>query len=203
MGTGTASRIRCADAADAEGILAIYAPIVRETAISFELQPPGLVEMRSRIETTVAKLPWLVCTSDQGIAGYAYASRHRERAAYQWSVDVSVYVAPHARRRGVAHGLYVPLLGILGDLGYYSALAGIALPNPGSVALHESLGFHPIGFYRKIGYKLGAWRDVGWWQCELREHSGEPQPPLAMTAYLQSPALLDRLSGDVPLKSAS
>jgi L-amino acid N-acyltransferase YncA len=192
------NRIRLADSADAEGILAIYAPIVRETIISFEVEPPMVNEMRGRVEATLTVLPWLVAESEAGIDGYAYASRHRERAAYQWSVDVSAYVAEAARRRGVARSLYTPLLGILGDLGYYSAFAGIALPNPASVALHESLGFHQIGIYRKVGYKLGAWHDVGWWQRELREYGANPTPPRSMTEYLNSSQLRNRLSGAGP-----
>src|SRR5512142_1544352 len=165
--------IRIARSEDAEGMLAIYAPIVSETTISFEMEPPTVEEMRRRIETTLAKLPWLVWEADGRIMGYAYASRHRERAAYQWSVDVSVYVAEEARGRGLGRRLYAPLLGMLEDLGYYSALAGIALPNPASVGLHEAMGFKPIGVYRNIGYKSGAWRDVGWWQRQLREYRVE------------------------------
>jgi phosphinothricin acetyltransferase len=198
-----ATRIRCAEVADAKGILAIYAPIVRDTVISFEIEPPSLGEMQARIETTLTKLPWLVAESDGGIAGYAYASRHRERAAYQWSVDVSVYVAPDARRRGVGRGLYKPLLGILEDLGYYTALAGIALPNPASVALHESMSFRPIGVYHNVGYKHGAWRDVGWWQRGLGEYIDKPEPPLAMADYWGSDALLERLGGDAPPEGAA
>jgi L-amino acid N-acyltransferase YncA len=169
--------IRLATAMDAEGILAIYAPIVRETAISFEVEPPTLAEMQARIEETLSRLPWLVSESDTGIGGYAYASRHRERAAYQWSVDVSVYVAASKRRHGLARGLYTSLLTILAELGYYSAFAGIALPNPASVGFHESMGFRPIGVLRNVGYKLEAWHDVGWWQLELREYKDNPEPP--------------------------
>jgi len=187
------NRIRIADADDVEGILAIYAPIVRDTAISFELEPPTPAQMRTRIESTLAQFPWLVCESDRGIDGYAYASRHRERAAYQWSADVSVYVTANRRGRGLGRGLYTPLLGMLQDLGYYSALAGIALPNPASVGLHEAMGFWPIGIYRNIGYKLGAWHDVGWWQLRLREYSGDPKPPMAMAQYMGSQAMRDRL----------
>ncbi len=187
-------QVRCARPQDAEGVLAIYAPIVRETAISFELESPTIEQMRGRIETTLAKLPWLVCESDAGIIGYAYASKHRERAAYQWSVDVSVYVAEQARGKGLGRRLYTPLLGILEDLGYYSALAGIALPNPASVGLHEAMGFKPIGVYRNIGYKMGAWRDVGWWQRQLREYGDKPGAPRAMGGYMGSEAMRERLS---------
>ncbi len=194
MGKETNGRMRVARAEDAEGILAIYAPIVRETTISFELEPPTVEEMRGRIEATLAKLPWLVCDSNGEIAGYAYASRHRERAAYQWSVDVSVYVREKERGKGLGRGLYTPLLGMLEDLGYYSALAGIALPNPASVGLHEAMGFRPIGIYRSIGYKLGAWRDVGWWQKQLREYAGEPKPPRGMREYMGSEAMRGRIA---------
>ena len=193
MRDGTKYEIRCAMSGDAEAVLAIYAPIVSETSISFELEPPTVEEMQRRIETTLAKLPWLVCEVDEQIMGYAYASRHRERAAYQWSVDVSVYVAEWARGKGVGRKLYTPLLGILQDLGYYSALAGIALPNPASIGLHESMGFKPIGVYRNIGYKLGAWRDVGWWQKQLREYTDSPKPPGDMASYVKSAAIRERL----------
>ena len=184
---------RCAERRDAEGILAIYGPIVRETAISFEVEPPTQEQMRERIESTLQRFPWLVCDSERGVEGYAYASRHRERAAYQWSADVSVYVAQDARRRGFARRLYKSLLGMLQDLGYYSALAGIALPNPASVSLHEAMGFQPIGVYRNIGYKLGAWHDVGWWQLQLREYRNEPAPPMSMAEYAATEAMRMRL----------
>lgn len=169
--------VRLATVADAEGILAIYAPIVRETAISFEVEPPSLEQMQARIQDTLERLPWLVYEAAGEVAGYAYASRHRERPAYQWSADTSVYVAAQARGKGLGRQLYAPLLGILKDLGYYSALAGIALPNAASVGLHEAMGFRIVGIYRSIGYKLGAWHDVGWWQCKLQDYGASPQPP--------------------------
>lgn len=194
MGTEPIYRIRIAHPDDAEGILAIYAPLVRDTAISFEIKPPTAAEMRSRIEATLAYFPWLVYETAGRIAGYAYASRHRERPAYQWSADVSVYVAADCRRRGLGRGLYRPLLGMLKDLGYYSALAGIALPNPESVRLHESVGFRPVGIYRNIGYKLGAWHDVGWWQLQLQEYGEQPEPPMAMAQYVGSLAMRGTLS---------
>jgi phosphinothricin acetyltransferase len=216
MGPHGATGVRLAAAGDADGILAIYAPIVRDTAISFEVEPPTVEQMRDRIRATSADYPWLVAegaisaaedgggsntaqdAGSRGIVGYAYAGRHGERAAYQWSVDVSVYVASASRRSGVARRLYLSLLGILEDLGYYSAFAGIALPNAASVAFHESLGFRAIGVYRRVGYKLGAWRDVGWWQRQLREYRDEPEPPLSMRDYLGAAGLPDRLSGQGP-----
>jgi L-amino acid N-acyltransferase YncA len=197
MEPGQAMRIRLATAADAEGILAIYAPIVRETAISFELEPPSVEEIQRRIEETLRDLPWLVSESENRIAGYAYASHHHERAAYQWSVDVSVYVAAEERGNGVGRSLYSSLLGIVQDLGYYTAFAGIALPNAASVALHESMGFRLVGVYRKAGYKLGAWHDVAWSGRPLREYDVNPKPPRSM-AELDEMTLRRRLSGEAP-----
>ncbi|MGE5074179.1 MAG: arsinothricin resistance N-acetyltransferase ArsN1 family B [Anaerolineae bacterium] len=190
-----AAVIRCSKEGDVEGILAIYAPIVRETAISFEVEPPSMEEMHRRIESTVIRLPWLIYDVDGRVGGYAYAGRHRERAAYQWSVDVSVYVAEELRGKGLGRKLYEPLLGILEDLGYYTALAGIALPNAASVGLHEAMGFRPIGVYRNVGYKLGKWHDVGWWQRQLRELGSDPQAPIGIGEYAASGALERRLRG--------
>ena len=169
--------IRDASTSDAPAIAAIYAPIVQDTVISFELEPPGPDEFMRRIEKTLAKTPWLVCEEKGVLAGYAYASEHRERKAYQWSVEVSVYVAAAFRGKGVGRELYLELFSILRKLGYVNAYAGVTLPNPASVGLHESLGFTPVGVYRNIGYKSGAWHDVGWWQLALTEHSRDPRPP--------------------------
>jgi L-amino acid N-acyltransferase YncA len=156
-------------AADAEAITAIYAPIVVGTSISFELAPPSVEEIRARIVKTLQDLPWLVSADAQGkVNGYVYASKHRERPAYQWSVDATAYVREDARGQGVAKRLYAALFTELTTLGYFQAFAGISLPNDASVALHESMGFKRIGIYRNVGYKLGAWHDVGWWQKELR-----------------------------------
>jgi L-amino acid N-acyltransferase YncA len=166
--------IRLAREDDATPILAIYAPLVRETAISFEVEPPSPDELRRRIATTLETFPWLVAETDGFVAGFAYASLHRQRLAYQWAVDVSAYVHPDARRRGFGRALYRPLLALLTLQGFYGAFAGIALPNPGSVALHEAMGFEPVGVFRQVGYKLGAWRDVGWWQLELRRRGPAP-----------------------------
>jgi L-amino acid N-acyltransferase YncA len=162
-------QIRDAGPADAEAVQAIYAPVVRDTAISFELEPPTVEEMRGRIVATTGSLPWLVAVDDAGaVIGYAYAGRHRERAAYQWSVDVSAYVHADHRGRGVGKALYERMFDLLAAAGYCQAFAGIALPNVASVALHESIGFAPLGVYRNVGFKNGAWRDVGWWQKEIQ-----------------------------------
>ncbi len=170
--------IRSARIEDAEAISSIYAPVVRDTTISFELVPPDAVEMAARVKRTLAVLPWLVSEDDRGtVNGYAYAGKHRERPAYQWSVDVTVYVRQDARGQGVGKRLYARLFAELVDLGYYQAFAGIALPNEASVALHETVGFLPLGVYRNVGFKSGAWRDVGWWQRELQAPVAQPRPP--------------------------
>lgn len=161
------SLIRLATANDAPAIAEIYRPIVESTAISFETVAPDADEMRRRIENLSGLFPWLVCESDGVIAGYVYASRHRERAAYRWSVDTSVYVDDRFRRRGIGHALYLSLFAVLNAQGYANAFAGITLPSPASVGLHEHLGFTSVGVYRRVGYKLGAWHDVGWWQRPL------------------------------------
>jgi phosphinothricin acetyltransferase len=164
-----APTLRMAQEDDAPAISAIYAPIVRNTCISFELEPPSEAQMRERIGQTLQRLPWLVSVGAQGqVNGYAYASRHRERAAYQWAVDVSAYVHEDARGRGIGAALYGRLLALLAEQGYFQAFAGIALPNAPSVALHEAVGFAPLGVYRNVGFKHGRWHDVGWWQCPLR-----------------------------------
>lgn len=172
------SEIRMATEDDAGQVHAIYAPIVRETSISFELEIPAIEEIRRRIVSTLERLPWMVFEDGGKIRGYAYAAPHRERAAYQWSVDVSVYVEDRSRRSGVGRALYTSLLEVLRLQGFFNAYAGVTLPNPASVRLHESLGFEPVGIYRLVGWKLGSWHDVGWWQLRLREHVLEPAPPI-------------------------
>ena len=169
--------IRIAMPDDASSITDIYAPIVESSAISFELTPPDVEGMRERITTTLTHFPWLASEDDSGrIDGYAYASPHRTRAAYRWAVDVTAYVRGDARRSGIGTRLHVALCEELVALGYFQAFAGIALPNPASVALHESVGFEYLGTYREVGYKLGAWHDVGWWQKALQA-SAIPQGP--------------------------
>ena len=170
--------LRAATPDDAQAVTAIYAPVVRDTIISFELEPPSVDEMRARIEKTLPVLPWLVSVDDAGqVNGYVYAGKHRERAAYQWAVDVTAYVRAGSRGQGIGKRLYAELFSQLVQLGYYQAFAGIALPNEASVGLHESVGFQPLGVYRKVGFKHGAWRDVGWWQKELQPTSDAPVPP--------------------------
>ena len=174
-----AAHIRFAGPTDAAGILAIYGPYCESTSVSFEVVAPTIEQIQERISRITADYPWLVGEIDGQIAGYVYASRHHERAAYRWSVDVAVYVALGRQRRGVGRILYETLFSILRKQGHFKAFAGITLPNPASVGLHESLGFRPAAIYRGVGHKFGRWLDVGWWQRDLqpeRDNPTEPQP---------------------------
>lgn len=171
--------VRHADPArDAAACAAIYAPFVRDTAVSFEEEPPQAADMAERIARTLPTHPWLVAEGAGAVAGFAYASPHRARAGYRWAADVAVYVDPKAHRSGVGRELYTALLGLLRRQGLHTACAGITLPNAASVGLHEALGFRPVGIYRGIGWKAGAWRDVGWWQLALTSGDGPPAEPL-------------------------
>jgi L-amino acid N-acyltransferase YncA len=181
-----ASSIRLASEDDAGAIAAIYRPYVEATPISFETVPPDEPEMRRRIAETLVQYPWLVYEAGGHVAGFAYAAKHRVRAAYQWSVDTAVYVDGTRHRSGIGRSLYASLFPILSAQGFFNAYAGITLPNAGSVGLHESVGFTPVGVYREVGYKLGAWHDVGWWQLTLRERTDEPPPPTALAAILKT-----------------
>lgn len=143
---------------------AIYAPHVDPGPASFEAAPPDAAEVARRIERAHA---WLVALAGDEVAGFAYAGQHRDREAYRWACDVSVYLAPAHHRRGAGRALHTELLRRARALGLRHACAGITLPNPASVALHEALGFRLVGVYEQIGFKAGAWRDVGWWQLDF------------------------------------
>lgn len=179
--------LRLARESDAEAVVSIYRPWVENTAVSFELEPPDPAEMARRIRAASVHAPWLICEGTGGPWGYAYASRHRDRAAYQWSVDVAVYVHERRRRKGVGRALYQSLFALLRLQGFVAAHAGITLPNPPSVGLHESLGFRRIATYPSVGYKLGAWHDVGWWQLRLRETTRDPAPPVPVEQARNDP----------------
>lgn len=174
-----AACIRLATLDDAEAVAALYAPYVRETAISFETEAPGVEEMRRRIRGVLEAYPWLVCEGGGEVAGYAYASKHAERAAYRWSVDVTVYVDPRAHRLGAGRGLYTSLLELLRLQGYYMAYAGITLPNDGSIGLHTAMGFRPVALYENVGFKDGTWHAVAYLGLELQPCPSAPEEPRA------------------------
>ena len=190
--------IRLAGDADAAAIAAIYAPFVDGNATSFEAEPPSADEMRRRIAETSEMYPWLVCECDGVIAGYAYASWHRTRLAYRWSVETSVYVRTDYRRCGVARGLYTSLFAILAAQGFVNAYAGITLPNARSVAFHEAIGFLPLTVYRGIGFKLGQWHDVGWWHLLLRRHPPSPENPRTVNELRHQPGWEGLVSAGEP-----
>lgn len=181
------ARIRLAREADAASIAAIYAPFVERTATTFETVPPGENDMARRIAETTVSYPWLVCEVADRVVGYAYATEHRVRRAYRWSVDAAVYVDSDYHRRGIGTGLYTSLFSILRAQGFVNAYAGITLPNDGSVALHEALGFTPVGVYARVGYKHGEWRDVGWWHLALLPHTASPPEPRDFPTLFDDP----------------
>jgi phosphinothricin acetyltransferase len=165
---------------DAAACVAIYAPFVASGATSFEEEAPDAEAFAARIAETQVRFPWLVAERDGAVAGYAYACPHRYRPAYRWAVETSVYIAESRRRSGLGRALYAELTERLRRQRFHVACAGITLPNAASIALHESVGFAPVGVYRRIGWKDGAWRDVGWWQLELQPTGeGAPAEPLA------------------------
>ena len=170
---------------DAEAIAAIYAPYVIETPISFEMEPPTADMIRERVTHYTKTHPWLVYELDGRVVGYAYATRHHERAAYDWSCEVSVYVERTMHRRGIGRTLYEALLRALKRLGYYNALAGVTEPNEGSIGLHEAMGFHRAGVNRNVGYKDGQWWDVAYLEMSLQD--GYPD-------VVERPRRMDELS---------
>lgn len=168
--------IRPARREDAAAIAAIYAPYVRETAVSFETTPPDTEEMSRRIEACMAMYPWLVAVDDERISGYVYAGRYSGRAAYDWSAETTVYLHPDYHRKRIARRLYETLFGLLKRQGVHGLFAMITLPNEASVGLHRSLGMREIGVYREVGFKFGAWRDVLSMGMTLSDHT--PEKPL-------------------------
>ena len=176
--------IRFATPDDAPFILAIYAPYILGTTITFECEVPTVAEFAARIQTIQQQFPYLVAELDGQILGYAYASKHRDRPAYQWSVETSVYVHPDGYRRGIARQLYTLLFEFLRRQGYYNAYAGITSPNLKSETFHREMGFDYIGTYTNIGYKMGGWHDVAWFQLTLQPHELNPANPLPIGLLL-------------------
>jgi len=171
-------QIRDVTTDDASALLDVYSPYVEDTNITFETEIPSTEDFIKRIEKITEKLPWLVAEMDGVIAGYAYASKFRDRAAYRWSVEFTVYIDPQVQANGVGRLLYSSLIEIVKSLGYYNAIAIISLPNEKSVKFHESAGFLKAGQIKSSGYKLGEWRDTGYWQLKLREYGESPAEPV-------------------------
>lgn len=169
--------IRFAKLTDAPAILGIYAPYITDTPVTFEYIVPTLSEFSERIDLIQQQFPYLVAEEDGKILGYAYASRHRDRIAYQWSVEASVYIHPSGHRRGIARTLYATLFDLLRKQGYFNVYAGITMPNEPSEAFHQAMGFSLIGVYPNIGYKQGKWHDVCWYQLALQNHEDVPAKP--------------------------
>jgi L-amino acid N-acyltransferase YncA len=184
--------IRLADpTTDAAAIAEIYHPSVTDSFVSFEETPPSAPEMAGRIEATLDHTPWLVAVDGDEVVGYAYAGRHRERAGYRWSVDVSAYVRADRHGRGIGSALYRALLRILAAQGFVNVYAGITQPNPASVALHRSMGMELVGIYRGVGYKLGEWHDVAWYQLRLSDPGDPPGEPIGVRELLTArPSIL-------------
>jgi phosphinothricin acetyltransferase len=182
--------IRLATPEDGAALAAIYAPAVTERATSFELSPPTAADMAERIAHLRSRFPWLVVASGASVLGYAYASPHRDRAAYAWSVDVSAYVREDVHRAGVGRALYTSLFAVLALQGFRQAYAGVTLPNPASVGLHEAVGFRLVGTYRNVGYKLRRWHDVAWFSRQLSPLVPDPPTPRPLMEVSASPAFL-------------
>jgi L-amino acid N-acyltransferase YncA len=167
--------IRPAMAADAGQIRAIYAPFVQDTAVSFETEVAPVEAYAEALSES--SYPWLVADRDGEVLGYAKASPFKDRAAYDWSVEIAIYIAQSVRRSGLGKALITALMDDLRERGFVNVFAGTTLPNPGSIRLFESLGFRHSGTFEKVGFKLGQWHDVGWWQRSLIDHPASPPPP--------------------------
>ena len=171
--------IRLAMPADAGAIADLYRPYVEQSRISFEEQAPDRAEMARRIAGDFPGLhPWLVAEQDDALLGFASSAPFRSRPAYRWSVEIGIYLADAAQRRGIGRQLLEELTDLLTRQGFVTAIGAIALPNDPSVRLHEALGFVSAGTYRASGFKLGEWVDVGLWQKDLAPRTAAPAEPL-------------------------
>ena len=170
--------IRVATKEDAAGMLDIYAPFILSSGITQETDVPSVEDFQQRIISNLQERPWLVCEINNEIAGYAYAGKHRDRKGYQWCTEPSVYISEKYYGFGIANALYTALFDILKIQGYVNAYAVITLPNERSIAFHKKFGFEYLTTYKKIGYKLGQWHDVGWMQYEVNPHKENPGDPI-------------------------
>jgi L-amino acid N-acyltransferase YncA len=190
---GDTFTIRLISLEDAPAVLEIYKPYVLDTVITFEYEVPTPIDFLNRIRTNTSEYPWLVCLQNHKIVGYAYASKHRDRTAYKWSVDSAVYLSPSVHRKGIARILYESLFSILRLQGYFNVYAGICLPNEKSVAFHKALGFKEIALYEKVGFKHHRWHDTAWFELHLSELIDNPPIPKKITELINTPALLSIL----------
>jgi L-amino acid N-acyltransferase YncA len=172
------TEVRLATKQDVPGILAIYTPHIMASACTFETELIPSDQFALRIENCLQKFPWIVCRIEGMVVAYVYASKHREREAYQWSCESSVYVHNHFGGKKIGEDLYRLLFEILQLQGLRNIYAGITLPNESSVRLHEKCGFKHFATYENIGYKLGRWHTVGWWNLRLNDYDPDPPPPL-------------------------
>lgn len=191
--------IRLIEEKDSTAVLDIYAPYVRETAVTFELEVPSPEVFWERAKKNLEEAPFLVCELNEKIVAYAYASRHRSRGAYQWTRELSVYVHPHYRKRRIASVLYLTIIPLLKLQNYRNALAGITMPNKASVDLHEKMGFEQVGVYNNIGYKLGKSYQVGWWERSLIPSSIPIQPIKLLKEVQDSPEWKELLVAGIRL----
>lgn len=173
-------KIRLAIEDDSASILQIYAPFIIDTVVSFECEVPTSEEFSKRIANIQKRYPWLVCEINDNIVGYAYASRFREREAYDWSADFSIYINPHYHGKKIGKALGFSIIELLKLQGYYNIFGGVTLPNIKSESLHESFGFKTIGVYQNVGYKFGSWHDVKWYGLKIKEHIQSPIKPKAI-----------------------
>jgi phosphinothricin acetyltransferase len=178
--------IRLAEKKDYAAILEIYTPFITDTAITFDCDVQSVEEFSKKIDETMLRFPWLVCELNNEVVGYAYASKHRDRSAYQWSVESSVYVSPGLHQKGVGRSLYAVLFELLSMQDVINVYAGITLPNTKSERFHEAIGFQTIGVYKNIGYKLGRWHDVKWMELSLSQHPIPPRTPIYFSAIRES-----------------
>lgn len=172
------STIRIASKGDANEVLTIYKPYVLNTSFTFETELPSVETFADRIDHYLDTWPWLVCEINNKVVGYTYASRHRERAAYQWCVESSIYILDEFQKTGIAKALYAALLEILKIQGFRNVYAGITLPNDKSVKFHEQSGFRHFANFENIGFKKGRWNTVSWWQLSINDHNDDPAPPI-------------------------
>ena len=154
--------IRPATLNDAQALLNIYTPYVLDTCITFETEVPSLIDFKRRIETILQKYPYLVLEVDNTIVGYAYATKYKERSAYDWTVETSVYIQQDVHAQGYGKRLYTALEQALKAQGIVTMLACITYPNDLSIAFHKKMGFEHVAHFEKLGYKFNAWRDIVW-----------------------------------------